>query len=154
ARGSARRDGGLRAVAAHGDGRRKTASSDVGAREAARRGCRGVGDVCEPTIGHARRDLEGSAHHADLLAGSSELSGRSRVSSRAGPLVHRRGLLLADAGGTMRQLAILAVALGFVGCSDNPYNPNGPAIDPNAPRVHITSPKRGTIAGDVHTVTV
>jgi hypothetical protein len=54
----------------------------------------------------------------------------------------------------MRQLAVLAALVGFVGCSDNPYDPNGPAIDPNAPRVHITSPKRGTIAGDVQTVTV
>jgi hypothetical protein len=54
----------------------------------------------------------------------------------------------------MRNLAIIAIGLGLVGCSDNPYDPNGPAIDPNAPRVHITTPTRGTIAGDVQTVTV
>jgi hypothetical protein len=54
----------------------------------------------------------------------------------------------------MRNLAIIAIGLVLVGCSDNPYDPNGPAIDPNAPRVHITTPTRGTIAGDVQTVTV
>ncbi|MGE5181453.1 MAG: hypothetical protein ACM31C_05305 [Acidobacteriota bacterium] len=48
----------------------------------------------------------------------------------------------------------LALGLALVGCSDNPYDPNAPVIDPNAPRVHITSPKRGTIAGDIHTITV
>jgi hypothetical protein len=42
----------------------------------------------------------------------------------------------------------------LAGCADHPYDPNGPAIDPNAPVVHITSPDRGTIAGDVHQVTV
>ncbi len=50
------------------------------------------------------------------------------------------------------------IAFGIVGllaaCTDHPYNPNGPALDPNAPRVTITTPARGTIAGDVQTVTV
>lgn len=50
------------------------------------------------------------------------------------------------------------IGLGIVGllasCTDHPYNPNGPALDPNAPRVTITTPARGTIAGDVQTVTV
>lgn len=46
------------------------------------------------------------------------------------------------------------IALGAVACADNAYDPNAPAIDPTAPRVHITSPARGTIAGDVDTITV
>jgi hypothetical protein len=46
------------------------------------------------------------------------------------------------------------IGLGLAGCSDNPYDPDAPAVDPNAPRVHITSPSRGTIAGDVKQVTV
>ncbi|MDB4953955.1 MAG: hypothetical protein JWO36_1524 [Myxococcales bacterium] len=46
------------------------------------------------------------------------------------------------------------IALGLIGCSDSQYDPNAPALDPNAPRVHITSPARGTIAGDVHSVVV
>ena len=29
-------------------------------------------------------------------------------------------------------------------CSDQPYDPDAPAIDPNAPSVHIASPARGT----------
>lgn len=37
----------------------------------------------------------------------------------------------------------------LTGCSDHPYDPDAPAIDPNAPSVHITSPARGTFAGDV-----
>jgi hypothetical protein len=50
-------------------------------------------------------------------------------------------------------------ALGLGGgaltaCSDNPYDPGAPAIDPNAPRVHITGPARGTFAGDVRTLVV
>jgi hypothetical protein len=44
-------------------------------------------------------------------------------------------------------LGLLATAL--VGCSDHPYAPAVPAIDPVAPRVHITAPARGTFAGDV-----
>lgn len=46
--------------------------------------------------------------------------------------------------------ALIAVAA----CSDHPYDPDGPAIDPNAPKIHITSPDRGSIAGDVHSITV
>jgi hypothetical protein len=52
----------------------------------------------------------------------------------------------------IKLFAVIA-AVGFAAC-DNPYDPNGPAIDPNAPRVHITTPALGTIAGDVKTVTV
>ena len=51
------------------------------------------------------------------------------------------------------KLFAVVASVGVVAC-DNPYDPNGPAIDPNAPRVHITTPARGTIAGDVKTVTV
>jgi hypothetical protein len=46
------------------------------------------------------------------------------------------------------------IALTIAACADKAYDPDSPAIDPNAPRVHITSPERGTIAGDVHSVTV
>jgi hypothetical protein len=46
------------------------------------------------------------------------------------------------------------LASALTGCSDHPYDPNTSAIDPNAPRVHITSPARGTFAGDVNMVTV
>ena len=51
----------------------------------------------------------------------------------------------------MRTFVLALIALA--GC-DTPYDPNAPAIDPNAPRVHILSPARGTIAGDVATITV
>lgn len=51
------------------------------------------------------------------------------------------------------KLFAVVASVSAVAC-DNPYDPNGPAIDPNAPRVHITTPARGTIAGDVKTVTV
>ncbi len=53
----------------------------------------------------------------------------------------------------MRHLKLLAL-ISIAACADNAYDPDAPAIDPNAPRVHITSPARGTIAGDVQTVTV
>ena len=51
----------------------------------------------------------------------------------------------------MRTFVLALIALA--GC-DDPYDPDGPAIDPNAPRVHILTPARGTIAGDVSTLTV
>jgi len=51
-------------------------------------------------------------------------------------------------------LGIVGLTCALSGCADKPYNPNGPAVDPNAPVIHITSPSRGTIAGDVQTVTV
>jgi hypothetical protein len=47
-----------------------------------------------------------------------------------------------------------AVALAAAGCADHPYNPNGPAIDPNSPVVHITAPARGTQLGDTTHVVV
>ncbi|HEX7704447.1 MAG TPA: Ig-like domain-containing protein [Kofleriaceae bacterium] len=50
--------------------------------------------------------------------------------------------------------ALIALTVSAGACSDHPYDPNGPAIDPNAPKIHITSPDRGAIAGDVHSVTV
>lgn len=59
----------------------------------------------------------------------------------------------------MRQLStrfgILAalVSLTAAGC-DSEYDPDAPAIDPAAPRVHITEPARGTFAGDVSSVVV
>jgi hypothetical protein len=56
----------------------------------------------------------------------------------------------------MRHLKLLGpIALvAFAGCADHAYDPDAPAIDPNAPRVHITSPMRGTNAGDVAMLTV
>ncbi|HEY5923284.1 MAG TPA: Ig-like domain-containing protein [Kofleriaceae bacterium] len=51
-----------------------------------------------------------------------------------------------------KALALIAIALPA--CADQAYDPDAPAIDPNAPRVHITSPARGTIAGDVKMLTV
>lgn len=53
----------------------------------------------------------------------------------------------------MRTFKLVAL-IAFAACADNAYDPDAPAIDPNAPRVHITSPARGTIAGDVSTLTV
>jgi hypothetical protein len=52
----------------------------------------------------------------------------------------------------IKLFAVIA-AVSFGAC-DNPYDPSGPAVDPDAPRVHITTPAFGTIAGDVKTVTV
>jgi hypothetical protein len=56
----------------------------------------------------------------------------------------------------MRQLVHLALVIGSsalaLGC-DNPYD-DGLAIDPNAPRIHITSPARGTFAGKVNSIAV
>jgi hypothetical protein len=52
----------------------------------------------------------------------------------------------------MRNTLFTLIAL--TACSDHAYDPDGPAIDPNAPVVHITSPDRGSIQGDVHTVVV
>lgn len=54
----------------------------------------------------------------------------------------------------MRTKPILFAVVGsLVGACDTPYA-DQPAIDPNAPRVHITSPERGTFAGAVGTVEV
>ncbi|MEO8704279.1 MAG: hypothetical protein ABI867_29770 [Kofleriaceae bacterium] len=53
----------------------------------------------------------------------------------------------------MRHFAIIAAAVCALTACDNPYE-GGAAIDPNAPRVHILSPERGTFAGDVATVEV
>lgn len=54
----------------------------------------------------------------------------------------------------MFKLATIALALiSFVAC-DDPYDGSGPAFDPDAPRVHITSPERGTFTGATETVIV
>ncbi len=50
-------------------------------------------------------------------------------------------------------IALGLVAGSLIGC-DQEYDPDAPAIDPNAPRVHITTPVRGTFAGDIGSVTV
>ena len=54
----------------------------------------------------------------------------------------------------MKPQTLLAVFGAVVGCADHPYEPDAPAFDRNAPRVHIVSPARGTIAGDVTHVLV
>lgn len=53
----------------------------------------------------------------------------------------------------MRTLVVLALA-SLIGCSDDPYDPDAPAIDPSAPSVHIMSPAWGTFAGQKDTLTV
>ncbi len=50
-------------------------------------------------------------------------------------------------------VASILCCLGSLTACDTPYE-DQPAIDPNAPRVHITSPERGTFAGAVGTVEV
>jgi hypothetical protein len=51
--------------------------------------------------------------------------------------------------------AVLAAAvLVPLAACDKEYDPDAPAIDPTAPRIHITSPARGTFAGDVSSVVV
>ncbi len=50
-------------------------------------------------------------------------------------------------------IALGLVAGSLIGC-DQEYDPDAPAIDPNAPRIHITTPARGTFAGDIGSVTV
>jgi Glucodextranase, domain B len=56
----------------------------------------------------------------------------------------------------MRIAWILGVfaAAALIGCSDDPYDPDAPAIDPDAPVVRIVSPARGAFAGDVATLVV
>jgi Glucodextranase, domain B len=49
--------------------------------------------------------------------------------------------------------ALIVFAAAGAAC-DNAYDPDAPAIDPNAPRIHITSPERGTFAGAVQTIEV
>ena len=51
-------------------------------------------------------------------------------------------------------LGALLGAIALIACSDHPYDPGAPAVDPSAPRVHITSPARGTFVGDVATLVV
>jgi len=49
--------------------------------------------------------------------------------------------------------ALILGTLSLVAC-DDAYDPDAPAIDPNAPKVHITSPERGTFAGAVGSIEV
>lgn len=57
-------------------------------------------------------------------------------------------------GSIALKLGALIISAAALGACDDPYDPDGPAIDPNAPRVHIASPSRGTFAGDVTSVEV
>ena len=58
----------------------------------------------------------------------------------------------------MRQLSttfgVLAALVSLTAGCDSEYDPNAPAIDPTAPRIHIVEPARGTFAGDVTSVVV
>lgn len=56
----------------------------------------------------------------------------------------------------MRNLSLVLAALVSLTATacDQEYDPDAPAIDPTAPRIHITSPARGTFAGDVSSVVV
>jgi hypothetical protein len=54
----------------------------------------------------------------------------------------------------MKLQTLFAVGAVLVGCSFEDKEPSGPAFDRDAPRVHIESPERGTIAGDVRLVHV
>jgi hypothetical protein len=54
----------------------------------------------------------------------------------------------------MYKLWFLGLAVALTACSDHPYDPGAPAIDPTAPSIHITSPARGTFAGNVKTLVV
>jgi hypothetical protein len=51
-------------------------------------------------------------------------------------------------------LGLCALAATLSGCSDQPFDPETPAVDPDAPSVHITSPALGTFAGNVTTLMV
>ena len=53
----------------------------------------------------------------------------------------------------MRTGLLVGFTLSLFAC-DAPFDPGTPAIDPDAPRVHITSPERGTFAGNVQTLAV
>jgi hypothetical protein len=54
----------------------------------------------------------------------------------------------------MNLLPLFSLGALVVGCAVEPKDPSGPALDRDAPRVHIVSPARGTIAGDVTRVLV
>lgn len=54
----------------------------------------------------------------------------------------------------MYKLWFLGLAVALTACSDHPYDPGAPAIDPSAPVVHIATPARGTFAGNVTTLLV
>lgn len=51
-------------------------------------------------------------------------------------------------------LALVGSLIASLAACDAPYDPEHPALDPNAPRIRILSPERGTFAGDVSTVEV
>ena len=51
-------------------------------------------------------------------------------------------------------IALYGTLIATLAACDDPSDRDSPALDPGAPRVHITSPERGTFAGDVATVEV
>ena len=55
---------------------------------------------------------------------------------------------------TLATLALAATLGSSLIACDEAYDPDAPAIDPNSPRVKITSPARGTFAGDLQKIVV
>ncbi|MEJ7597670.1 MAG: hypothetical protein WKG01_07160 [Kofleriaceae bacterium] len=53
----------------------------------------------------------------------------------------------------MRTGLLVGFTLSLFAC-DAPFAPDAPAIDPDAPLIHITTPERGVFAGNVQTVDV
>lgn len=54
----------------------------------------------------------------------------------------------------MKHHTLFAVAAVLAGCADQPFEPDAPAFDRNAPRIRIESPARGAVEGDVTRVRV
>ncbi len=52
------------------------------------------------------------------------------------------------------RLTTTVALLTLSACSDHAFDPDGPAVDPNAPKIEITSPDFGTFAGDVAMIDV
>ena len=63
-------------------------------------------------------------------------------------------LTLQRTASAMKHQTLFAVVGVFAGCSFSSKEPDPPAFDRDAPRVHIVSPARGAIAGDVTHVLV
>jgi glucodextranase-like protein len=56
--------------------------------------------------------------------------------------------------GTIIGITAAFGAAALTGCADQPYDPSAPAVDPRAPVVHITSPRRGTFLGTANQLAV
>ena len=80
-------------------------------------------------------------------AGFGDLAAASRRVTQAWPAIARSNLLRMQ----LPRIDVLALrgCGALTGCADHPYDPDAPALDPEAPRVHITTPALGAFAGDV-----